>query len=180
MAKTIFVDKNKCVGCFGCVVACKLQNKMPPYATNPPEGNPKGPSLMRVHEVGPTVDGDNVAYYFQPISCMHCLDAPCIKTCPRNALSKDEETNVTLVNRDKCIGCKLCLVSCPFGAPQFLDKKAFLCNLCIDRVPIEGDAGKTACEAICQARAIYVGDLDEISNKKGLAISSTMKLNSNK
>jgi Fe-S-cluster-containing dehydrogenase component len=176
MPKSMIVDKNKCVGCYACVVACKLQNNLPPFNTDLPEGDPKGPNLMRVHEVGPKVDGENVVYYFQPISCMHCLDAPCIKNCPRNALSKDEKTNVTLVDRDKCVGCKICLLSCPFGAPQFLDKKVFLCNLCIDRSPIEGETpGKTACEAVCQSRAIFVGELDEISNRKGMKAANSLE-----
>lgn len=164
MPKAMFVDNKKCIGCYSCVVACKLQNGLPPYPARPPEGNPTGPNLMRVHEVGPVFDGERVTYYFQPISCMHCLDAPCIKACPCNALYKDGETGVTLVDRDKCIGCKLCLSSCSFGAPQFHEDKAYLCNLCIHRVPIEGEAGKkAACEAICQARAIFVGDTEQIS-----------------
>lgn len=173
MQKGIFIDKDKCVGCYSCVVACKLKHNLPPFLSRPPEAEPEGPCLMRVYEIGPEKGKEKeINYYFQPVSCMHCLDAPCIKTCPRNALLKDEETGVTCVDQDKCIGCKLCLLSCPFGAPQFYEKKAMLCNLCIDLVPLEGDdRQQTACEAICPARAIMVGDIEDISHKKGTSVA---------
>jgi Fe-S-cluster-containing dehydrogenase component len=158
MQWTIFIDKNKCVGCYSCVVACKLEHNLPPYPVDPPQGNPKGPELIRVYQVGPQIRGGEIYQYFQPISCMHCLDAPCIRACPCSAIYKDIETGITLVNEDECIGCKSCLGVCPFGAPQFYDGKLILCDLCIHRL-----GEYTACEAACPARAIHVGTTDEIS-----------------
>ena len=164
MQRTIFIDKDRCIGCFACIIACKLEHRLPPDPIKPPLGNPKGPELIRVYQVGPQIRNDEVYQYFMPISCMHCLDAPCIKVCPRSAIYKDGETGITLVNPEKCIGCKFCLWVCPYGAPQFQDGKLKLCNLCIHRLR---EGKQTACEAACQARAIYSGTTEEISALKG-------------
>ncbi len=160
MNRTIFIDKARCVGCDACIVACKLEHGLPPEPVKPPTADPEGPELIRVHRVGPEVHGDEVHLYFQPISCMHCLDAPCIRACPRSAIYKDGETGITLVERDKCIGCKFCLWVCPYGAPQFSGGKLHLCDLCIHRL---GEKDQTACEAACPARAIHVGTTEAVS-----------------
>lgn len=164
MHRTIFIDKDRCIGCFSCIIACKLEHRLPPDPIKPPLGNPKGPELIRVYHVGPQIRDDEVYQYFLPISCMHCLDAPCIKVCPRSAIYKDGETGITLVNPEKCIGCKFCLWVCPYGAPQFQDGKLKLCNLCIHRLR---EGKQTACEAACQARAIHSGTTDEIGALMG-------------
>lgn len=168
MDRAIFIDKDRCVGCYSCVVACKLEHGLPPHPVAPPVGNPEGPELIRVYQVGPKVLDNGVYQYFQPIPCMHCLDAPCIKACPRSALYKDIKTGITLIDEDKCIGCKFCLWVCPYGSPQFYDGKMYLCDLCIHRIGEERQKGRqTACEAACPARAIHVGTTDEISALTG-------------
>ena len=168
MQWTISIDRDKCVGCYSCVVACKLEHNLPPYPVHPPAGNPKGPDLIRVYQVGPQICDDEVHQYFQPILCMHCSDAPCIRACPCSATHKDVETGMVLVSEDECIGCKSCLSVCPYGAPEFHDGKLYLCDLCIHRLGERGQKGRyTACEAACPARAIHVGTTDEISAMVG-------------
>ena len=164
MQRTKYIDKDRCIGCDACVVACKLEHNLPPYPVEPPLSEPEGPKLIRVYQVGPEIHDDEVYQYFLAISCMHCDDAPCIKACPRSAIYKDAETGVILVNEDKCIGCKFCLWVCPYGAPQFHDGKLNLCDLCLHRLGEGREKGRqTACEAACQARAIHVGSADEIA-----------------
>jgi anaerobic dimethyl sulfoxide reductase subunit B (iron-sulfur subunit) len=168
MMKAIFIDKDKCIGCYACIVACKLEHNLAPYPIKPPLSEPKGPELIRVYQVGPKIHDGEVDQYFQPIACMHCADAPCIKACPRSAIYKDTETDITLVDQDKCIGCKFCLWVCPYGAPQFYDGKVNICDLCVHRLE---EGKQTACEAACQARAIYVGTTDEISAMVGRKVA---------
>jgi anaerobic dimethyl sulfoxide reductase subunit B (iron-sulfur subunit) len=164
----ILVDSDKCVGCYACVVACKLEHNLPPYPVQPPVGNPQGPELIRVHQIGPEISDGEVRQYFQPVLCRHCPDVPCIGACPTSAISKDAKTRVTLVDEDECIGCMSCLPACPYGAPQFYDDKLVLCDLCIHRLGDVGREGRhTACEAACPARAIHVGPVDEISAMVG-------------
>ena len=163
--RTIFIDTDRCIGCYACVVACKAEHGLGPHPTNPPVATPEGPELIRVYRIGPQMRGDEVYQYFLPIACMHCLDAPCIAACPRSAIYKDGETGATLVDESRCIGCKFCLWVCPYGAPQFYEGKMKLCDQCLDRLK-EGKK-YTACEAVCQARAIYVGPPGDISNRIG-------------
>ena len=163
----IFIDKDKCFGCDSCIVACKLEHNLPPHPEKPPLADPKGPELIRVYRSERETPDGKVYQYFQPIPCMHCLDAPCIKECPQSAIYKDTMTGITLVDQDKCIGCKLCLSVCPFGSPQFYNEKMYLCDLCIHRITEKGKIRrKTACEAACPAGIIHVGTTEEISALK--------------
>jgi len=87
-----------------------------------------------------------------------------MKVCPTKAVFKDSQTHITLVHRNSCIGCKACLWVCPFGAPSFdEDGKMVLCDLCIDRLR---EGKQTACEAACQARAIFIGSPEEIAQRQ--------------
>ena len=164
MQQAIFIDREKCFGCYSCIVACKLEHNLPPHPVRPPNEDPKGPELIRIVEVGPQIHDDEVHYYFQPILCLHCLEAPCIEACPTSAIYRDIETGIILVKQDECNGCKFCLEVCPYEAPQLYEGKLHLCDLCIHRLGERRREGRyTACEAACQARAIHVGTTDEIS-----------------
>jgi len=159
--KAIFFDKDRCVGCNACVIACKIQHNASPYPCSPPEGDPRGVNPINIHQYGPFVEGDRVFHFFQPLACMHCQDAPCIHACPAVAIFRDPETDVVLVDRDRCIGCKFCLWVCPYGAPHFDESgKMVKCDMCIERLR---EGKKTACEAICIAKAITVASPEEIA-----------------
>jgi carbon-monoxide dehydrogenase iron sulfur subunit/anaerobic dimethyl sulfoxide reductase subunit B (iron-sulfur subunit) len=69
------------------------------------------------------------------IGCMHCADAPCMAACPTGAIYRDEETSLVQVDSSACIGCRSCLMACPFGAPKFTaDNRMTKCDGCIERV----------------------------------------------
>jgi Fe-S-cluster-containing dehydrogenase component len=164
MQLAMFIDCDKCVGCYSCIVACKLEHNLPPHPVRPPNGDPMGPELIRVVQVGPHICGDQVHQYFQPILCLHCLEAPCIEACPNSSIYRDIDTGIILVNKDECSGCESCLEACPYKAPHFYDGKLHLCDMCIHRPEERRRKGRyTACEAACPARAIHVGTIDEIS-----------------
>ena len=164
MRRIILIDRDRCIGCYSCIVACKLEHDLPPYPAHPPIGDPKGPAFIRVDQFGPEIRDGEVYQYFQPILCMHCPDAPCIEVCPQSAIYKDAETGIVMVDQDQCMGCRSCLEACPYGAPQFHDGKLNLCDLCFHRPEERRREGRyTACEAACPARAIQVGPFDEIA-----------------
>ena len=165
MSKAMFRDKDKCINCHTCVIACKMEHNYPPHVVFPPIAEPNGISLIEIYQYGPEIREDKVYQYFLPLSCMHCADAPCIKACPRSAIYKDPETGYSFVDGEKCIGCKFCLWVCPYGSPSFNeDGKMELCDMCIHRLR---EGKKPACEAACVAGAIFTGTTEEIARLQG-------------
>jgi formate dehydrogenase iron-sulfur subunit len=102
-------------------------------------------------------DGVNIRHL-----CMHCLEPTCVSVCPVGALSKTEEGPV-VYDGDRCIGCRYCIMACPFGVPKYQWDRALpvvgKCVLCFDRVSA-GEA--TACAAVCPTGATLFGERDEL------------------
>jgi Fe-S-cluster-containing dehydrogenase component len=66
---------------------------------------------------------------FISLSCFHCADAPCIHACPEKALFRNDALGVVEIHPERCIGCHVCAMVCPFGAPRFLPgEKMQKCN----------------------------------------------------
>jgi Fe-S-cluster-containing hydrogenase component 2 len=84
------------------------------------------------------------AIYF-PVVCMQCDDAPCMAVCPSAALVRETGTNAVLVLEDRCVGCRMCALACPFGAINYWDGKARKCDLC---------GGDPECVRFCVPRAL--------------------------
>ncbi len=149
MKHTIYLDLNRCTGCYACVVACMDQNDL-----QAGQGQPLWRQIFIVED-GTFPD---VKVTFVSMACMHCQEAPCLRTCPAGAIKK--EAGVILVNQDLCIGCYSCSMACPFGVPRFgQDGKMQKCNLCIARV----EAGlEPACTRICPTGALKFGEINEM------------------
>ena len=151
--KSIFVNPERCVACKTCEISCALSRssltqQLPEaiYETVPP--------LSRVR-VDPT-DTDNGF----PIQCRHCEDAPCLDACPTRALYRDPE-GLVLVQDERCIGCWMCIMVCPFGAPQPFRhfRKMIKCDRC---------KGMDAphCVESCPTHALTLVDPEEIAQGK--------------
>lgn len=142
-----YFDKQRCVGCRACEVACQVWN-----GSNQTVKWRGVTSILRGKY--PAIASVNVS-----LACMHCGDAVCVKVCPRQALAKEEESGIVVVTPEKCMGCMLCLWACPFGAPQLGTKgKMEKCNFCEER-PL---GIKRACEEICPTQAIVSGPIEEL------------------
>ena len=90
-----------------------------------------------------------------PVACHHCEDAPCAKACPTGALFFDPKNHRIGVNEDNCIGCKSCVMACPFGAVRVGSQtKSFVlkCDLCVDR------PGGPACAEACPTKGLTLVD----------------------
>jgi Fe-S-cluster-containing dehydrogenase component len=113
--KFIVSDPEKCTGCSLCEYVCSMVNEK---TFNPHK------SCIRVISRGPLA---NMA-----VSCRKCEDPVCVASCPKNALSQEENTGIIHVNEHKCNGCGWCIGACPFGALNLHpDKKiAYTCNSC--------------------------------------------------
>lgn len=140
-------DKEKCTQCYGCEVACKSWR----------EGE-LGVSWRRVYKIW-TGRYPEVKLATASVSCMHCVDPVCVKTCPVQAIQKRPEDGIVVGDKSKCIGCKACEKACPFGAPQFgAEGKMQKCDLCMNQV----DLGKESppCVETCPTKALQLGKVD--------------------
>lgn len=118
------VEEEKCWGCKACEVACKQENRAP-----------DGAKLIRIVEEGPFQEGDRWHFVFRANRCRHCEEPPCVAACPVDAIAKRGDS-VVVLERNKCVGCRACLPSCPFDAIVFDEaaRVATKCNLCHHRL----------------------------------------------
>ncbi len=147
----MLVDFDRCIGCFACETACKLEHELP-----------MGPRLIRVMQIGPKKVGKHLKMIYYPMACFHCGRAPCVDACPTGAMIKRSKDGIVYVDSEKCIGCKQCMQACPFGAPQFDSRtgKVIKCNYCMHRI----DKGLApACVTKCSTNALIFGPYKEVS-----------------
>lgn len=144
------IDLARCIGCNACTVACQIEN-----------GSPPGVYFTRVYteETGTYPDVETT---FVPALCNHCEDAPCIPVCPTGATYKRDD-GIVMVDQDKCIGCRYCMVACPFNVPRYEWHSPVpavrKCDMCIDR---QKDGKPTACAEACRFEATLCGTRDEL------------------
>ena len=125
----IIIQPDLCDGCLDCQEACNELH---------------GTSGILVREV----EGS-----FYPIICQQCEDAPCQLICPTEAISDEG------IEKERCIGCGLCMMVCPFGAVVIHERKAHKCNQCPDR-------DTPACIKACSKRAIAIVDTDKLQAER--------------
>lgn len=99
----MIIDLAKCIGCHACTIACVAENKLPPGVVY---------RVVLEEEVG---HYPAVRRRFTPRPCLHCQNPPCTKVCPVTATYKTEQGAV-IVRYERCIGCRYCLVACPYAA----------------------------------------------------------------
>jgi len=150
MMKSIFVNVERCVACKSCEVACALNRSS--LSKRLPEAISETPlPLSRVRVEDADTDGGF------PVQCRHCADAPCLDACPAKALYRDA-TGLVLLRDERCIGCWMCVMVCPFGVPQPFRhyRKMIKCDQCIGM-----DA--PFCVESCPTHALLFLDPDEIA-----------------
>ena len=148
MSQFIVTDIRKCVACKACEMACALEHSSSRTLEEAVHERPRPQSRVSVLSSGD---------YCVPLQCRHCEDAPCILVCPTTAMHRGEANGPVLVNRDRCIGCRACLVACPFGAIDMAGngKAVTKCDLCVER---GRQALGPACVESCPTHAMQVGD----------------------
>lgn len=100
------IDTRKCVGCHACTISCVAENKLPPGVVYRP---------VLDHEVGTY---PNVTRKFMSRPCLQCDEPPCVPVCPVGATFKRAD-GVIAIDYNQCIGCRYCIVACPYGARTF-------------------------------------------------------------
>ena len=153
----IVVNLDRCTGCFGCEVACKMEN-----------GVALGERWSKVFTVGPVGEYPDMTRYALPTMCQQCENAPCVSVCPTGASYRDGN-NVVLVDKEKCIGCKYCMMACPYGVRSWnaAEKCAEKCTLCRERT----DRGEEPmCVVCCPTHARIFGDLEDPASEVSKAV----------
>ncbi len=163
-------DAEQCIGCQACMIACACAHENIPVKELVEQ---RVPFHSRVTVI-------NVPEVTVPVQCRQCEDSPCAQACPVNAIVQ-QGSHVEVI-KDRCIGCKSCVLACPFGAikveedpacragvlmhrtddtHQDVEKSLFIvekCDLC-------AHAGQPACVAICPAKALHLIDPETIQRK---------------
>jgi formate dehydrogenase iron-sulfur subunit len=160
-AVAMLYDATKCIGCRACQTACNDWNN------NPPEPDPSGlydaPKEISAYTwtVIQLYDGGD-EWSFARQGCMHCVDPACASACPVHALQKTPEGPVTY-DPKRCIGCRYCMVACPFNVPRFTWDKVLpvvgKCTLCNDRLAM---GLGPACAERCPTGALIWGTRGEL------------------
>jgi len=104
------IDLAKCTRCHACVVACRIEHFLPLRVT--------WPRLIAIE----TEQGGKASISTLPVRCNQCQDAPCVKVCPTEATTQRDD-GIVVIDPDKCIGCRYCVVACPFQNRIFLSKE---------------------------------------------------------
>lgn len=148
MSYGILIDLTKCIGCEACINACREINELNPAEE---EKNKLSANSWSVIDRQSNVNIKR--------QCMHCLDPTCASACPVGALSKTKEGAVTY-DSDKCIGCRYCIMACPFEIPTYEWDSVLptvkKCIMCYDKRVAKG--GQPACTSVCPTGATLFGE----------------------
>ncbi len=201
--KTTLIDITRCIGCRACQVACKHWNERDGEETeldanlgfqNPATLSAQTLTLITYHELPDDAAPGGLHYLFTMRRCLHCLEPACASACPTTALKRQPDGPVTY-DADKCIGCRYCIWSCPWGVPttewDSLTPKINKCTHCADRAgqppPLERNGQPLtlheqqqysenvtvpACVKACPADALRFGERDQMLTEAHNRISS--------
>ena len=140
------IDQQLCVTCNACVLACKNENQVP-----------DGMSRCWTAQVQ-TGRFPHLSLETRSERCNHCSNSPCVSACPTRA-SHHTDDGIVLVDKDKCVGCKACILACPYEV-RYVHPEGHVekCTFCAHRAGTDEDP---ACATVCPTGAITFGDLED-------------------
>jgi formate dehydrogenase iron-sulfur subunit len=156
MRAAILTDTTKCIGCHECVIACKKVNGLEldvPRRWDLDDG-------LSARNWTSIVEGPS--HSFVRKQCRHCLEPACVSACPVGALQQTE-AGAVVYNSDKCMGCRYCMMACPYGIPRYDWDQTVpyvrKCILCYERLKA---GSKPACTEACPTQATIFGDRSDL------------------
>lgn len=161
----VFVmEPDRCINCEACMISCSVENEVP-----------LGMHRNWINKIERGVFPD-LSSVFLPENCHHCANPPCERVCPTGATYRRDD-GLVLIDYDKCIGCKYCMMACPYDARYVNEEKAAVdkCTFCVHRL----DAGlPPACVETCVGNARHFGDINDPNSEvsKLLATHDTYRL----
>ena len=160
----IVADVKKCLACRTCEIACAVQHSGYTDLLDALEDN----AFLQ-----PRVSVEAVGDLSMPLQCRHCEDAPCIEVCPTGAIERQDGEGPVLINEGLCVGCKFCVLACPFGVLSIGRKgrAAMKCDLCFDRL---SHNQSPACVQACPTKALRFVPVGEFTNEKRKAFARSL------
>lgn len=173
----MLIDVNKCdAGCDVCIHACVEENGLTSF--NRPESDAQW--IRKVNLTDKTTGKEQSL----PVMCQHCAEPPCVDVCPTGASFKRAD-GIVLVDKHSCIGCRYCIMACPYKARSFVhedltDQKSHAprgkgtvegCTMCVHRID---DNKQPACVEACATKAggaMMFGDLNDPTSEISLTVS---------
>ncbi|MCK4924129.1 MAG: 4Fe-4S dicluster domain-containing protein [Spirochaetes bacterium] len=164
MAKVIEVDIGKCMACKACELACAVEHS----------------SSRDMHKI--VKEGERPGYRINveaygrnavPINCKHCEEPACVAACPTGAVHRDKAGEPVIVDQERCIGCHMCVMACPFGVIIVsTDGKGVLkCDMCIERLE-RGE--EPACVNACPTGSLKFMDEEDANRAKRMKVAEQM------
>ena len=151
--KGILLDTTRCIGCGACSLACKERNKLPRTSKDVLSDTLSDKTFSVVNRRGPR---------FVRRMCMHCDVPSCASACPVGAYQTTAAGPV-VYDANKCMGCRYCMLACPFNIPSYEWSKTLprvrKCDMCADRLAI---GLPTACASVCPTGATKFGTRSEL------------------
>ena len=163
----MLIDTEQCKpGCNDCVSACNKENGLSGGTL------PTDSQWMRKIEIKDISSGRETSL---PMMCQHCEEPPCVDVCPTGASFKRAD-GIVLVDRHRCIGCRYCMMACPYKARSFVheplhDQKPDVprgkgtvesCNMCVSRID---NGQQPACAEACKNKSILFGNLNDVNSE---------------
>lgn len=151
MNRVLTVNAQKCTGCRLCELVCAVSHD-----------GVSNPARSRIKIVKREAEGRYV-----PTICQQCDNAPCRQACPQAAISRDPDRGYLTIDDDLCLGCRLCVKACPFGAMHYnkTARKVFKCDLC---------GGDPQCVRFCEEKAVNFVDAERLNEPKRRAAAAPM------
>ena len=151
--KKIVVDPGQCTGCKSCQIICALTHE----------------GTLNYDFARIKVFKDDRLGLSAPIPCSHCLNAPCVESCPVEAIVVDQKTGAKIIDEKECILCESCVTACPFGAISVIEKdgetRVIKCDLC---------HGDPECVKQCESGAIQFKEASEIAEERTAALGDRL------
>lgn len=166
------IDKESCIACHACAVACKVENNLPDGVWWNRILTEGGANMDTPAGTYPNLTMANIA-----VACQHCENPACVKACPVGATYKDPDTGAVRQDYEKCIGCRMCMAACPYtgvrsfnweepkhaigqamgdaDVPAHQKHVVEKCTMCWHRL---AKGLEPACVEVCPARVRFFGD----------------------
>jgi molybdopterin-containing oxidoreductase family iron-sulfur binding subunit len=172
----MLIDTAACVpGCNDCVTACNKENGLSGGTATTDS------QWIRKIEIKDISSGREVSL---PMMCQHCESPPCVDVCPTGASFKRAD-GIVLVDKHRCIGCRYCMMACPYKARSFVHEPLHdqnpdvprgkgtveSCTLCVHRID---QGGQPACAEACANKVILFGDLNDANSEIAKKVKSVV------